>query len=253
MGKYNGAVITAAGQNLFASAIAGGEVVTFTTMVTSSYAYPTTQDFEALTEIRDVVQTENISYAGVYGGNVVQVSGRFDNSAIEEPYLINTIGMYAQLGSNPAVLVAVVTAVTPDQMPVNDPESPSAFIFNIQLTIQNASQIDVTVNSAGTVTVEQFRDYQNKINSYLIITVPIDGWTSGSDSPYEITIQNAAIFANSVPFPYVYYNDNTTRSQKKAIDKSAALFTKLYTNNGSITVKSCGLPSTPVQLALRGV
>lgn len=162
MGKYNGAVITTAGQNFFASAIAGGQAVTFTTMVSSSYAYPATAELQSLTSLQDVVQTVDISYAGVYNNNVVQVSARFDNANVLSAYLINTLGLYAQVGSDSPVLVAVITAVTPDQMPAEDPESPSAFIYNVQMTIDNASQIQVTVNPAGTVNVDQLRQYIEK-------------------------------------------------------------------------------------------
>lgn len=162
MGKYNGAVITTAGQNFFASAIAGGQAVTFTTMVSSSYAYPATAELQSLTSLQDVVQTVDISYAGVYNNNVVQVSARFGNTDVLSAYLINTLGLYAQVGSDSPVLVAVITAVTPDQMPAEDPESPSAFIYNVQMTIDNASQIQVTVNPAGTVNVDQLRQYIEK-------------------------------------------------------------------------------------------
>lgn len=162
MGKYNGAVITTAGQNFFAAAIAGGRAVTFTTMVSSSYAYPATAELQSLTSLQDVVQTVDISYAGVYNNNVVQVSARFDNTNVLSDYLINTLGLYAQVGSDSPVLVAVVTAVTPDQMPAEDPESPSAFIYNVQMIIDNASQIQVTVNPAGTVNVDQLSQYIEK-------------------------------------------------------------------------------------------
>ena len=162
MGKYNGAVITTAGQNFFASAIAGGQAVTFTTMVSSSYAYPATAELRSLTSLQDVVQTVDISYAGVYNNNVVQVSARFDNTNVLSDYLINTLGLYAQVGSDSPVLVAVITAVTPDQMPAKDPESPSAFIYNVQMIIDNASQIQVTVNPAGTVNVDQLSQYIEK-------------------------------------------------------------------------------------------
>lgn len=158
MGKYNSAIITTEGINMFASAIGGGDTVTFMTMQASSHAYPSTTDFMSLTSLQDVKATVNVNYAGVYNTNVVQVSARFDNDGVSTAYLINTLGLFAKLGSGEPKLVAVVTAQTPDQMPVYDANNPSAFIYNLQCTVQNAGSMAVSVNPAGTVTVEQFNE-----------------------------------------------------------------------------------------------
>ena len=158
MGKYNSAIITTEGINMFASAIGGGETVTFMTMQASSHAYPSTTDFMSLTSLQDVEATVNVNYAGVYNTNVVQVSARFDNDGVSTAYLINTLGLFAKLGNGEPKLAAVVTAVTPDQMPVYDANNPSAFIYNLQCTVQNAGSMAISVNPAGTVTVEQFNE-----------------------------------------------------------------------------------------------
>lgn len=165
MGKYNGAVITTAGQNLIAQAIAESKTVTFTTAQASSHVYPSSTDFEALTALTDVESTVNINYAGVYSDTVVQVSARFDNDGVDTAYLINTLGFFAQLGTGTPILFAVSTAVTPDQMPVFDADNPSAFIYNMQITVQNANSINVSVNPAGTVTVEQLNATVSTINA----------------------------------------------------------------------------------------
>ena len=174
MGKYNGAVITTAGQNLIAQAIAESKTVTFTTAQASSHVYPSTTDFEALTALTDVEKTVDINYAGVYSDTVVQVSARFDNDGVETAYLINTLGFFAQLGTDTPILFAVSIAVTPDQMPVFDADSPSAFIYNVQMTVQNADSINVSVNPAGTVTVEQINVIVNEIDSKIEARAPIN-------------------------------------------------------------------------------
>jgi hypothetical protein len=165
MGKYNGAVITAAGQNLIAQAIAESKTVTFTTAQASSHVYPSSTDFEALTALTDVEKTVDINYAGVYSDTVVQVSARFDNDGVETAYLINTLGFFAQLGTDTPILFAVSTAVTPDQMPVFDADNPSAFIYNMQMTVQNADSVNLSVNPAGTVTVEQLNTVTSAIET----------------------------------------------------------------------------------------
>ena len=165
MGKYNGAVITTAGQNLIVQAIAESKTVTFTTAQASSHVYPSSTNFEALTALTDVESTVNINYAGVYSDTVVQVSARFDNTGVDTAYLINTLGFFAQLGTDTPILFAVSTAVTPDQMPVFDADNPSAFIYNMQITVQNANSVTITVNPAGTITVEQLNTVTSAIET----------------------------------------------------------------------------------------
>lgn len=193
MGKYNGAVVTTAGQNLIAQAIAGGNTVTWTTAEASSYAYPSTTDFQSLTSLQNVEQAADITGAYVYSENVIQVTTRFDNDGVEEAYLINTIGVYAQVGTDAPVLAAVVTAVTPDQMPVEDPQSPSAFVYNIQLTINNAAQIQINVNPAGTVNVDQLNQYIEKAGGEAGATV-----VSFTDSDLDSGITSFPIFLSKI-------------------------------------------------------
>lgn len=152
MGKYNGAVVTTAGQNVIAQAITGTEL-TWTVMRTSSVAIPQGTDLTTLTSLSGIEQTSKITDASVYGNNVIQLSSRFSNTGIATVYYIQTVGIYGQLAGGAETLIAVMTAVTPDEMPVYDPDSPSAYIFNTQITVQNADAVTMTVNDTGTATV----------------------------------------------------------------------------------------------------
>lgn len=168
MGVYNSTVITAAGRNLFASALAGDGVVAFTSVKTSSHVYPAGTDLTALTSLQDIVQSVEPSSADVYNNNVVQVSARLSNTGVNSAYLMQTIGLYAKLASGSETLVGVLTASTPDEMPVYDVESPSAFIFNIQMMISNAESITFNVNDTGTATVADIIRLQNQINNRIV-------------------------------------------------------------------------------------
>ena len=156
MGLYNGAVITLAGQNLLAQAISGTEL-TWTAMRASSVAIPEGTDLTTLTALTGIEQTTDITDASVYGSNVVQVSARFSNTGISEAYLMETIGIYGQVTGGSETLIAVMTAETPDEMPVYDQDSPSAFIFNVQMSVQNANNLTMVVNDTGTATVADLR------------------------------------------------------------------------------------------------
>lgn len=160
MGLYNGAVITAAGQNLLAQAISGTELI-WTAMRASSVAIPEGTDLTTLTALTGIEQTAGITDASVYGSNVVQVSARFSNTGIDTAYLMRTIGIYGQVTAGSETLIAVMTAETPDEMPAYDQDSPSAFIFNVQMSVQNANTITMVVNDTGTATVA---DLQRKVD-----------------------------------------------------------------------------------------
>ena len=151
MGKYNGAVITTAGEGVIAQALQGTKL-TWTKMRTSSVAV-STSSIKGLTALTGIEQTANITNASVYSNSIVQISARFSNTGIATAYMIRTVGIYGQLAGGSETLIAVMTAVTPDEMPVQDADAPSAFIFTNHLTVQDAASITMGVNDTGTATV----------------------------------------------------------------------------------------------------
>ena len=170
MGQYRASIITDSGQQLIADAISGGGTVTFTAIKTSSHVYPEGTNVAGLTDLQDIVQTISPSSVQVFSKTMIQVSGRFDNSQVTQAYFIQILGLYAKLGTEDELLFAVIQADTPDQMPAQSAVSPSAFVFNIQTTVQQASSISVTVNPAGTVTVEDLQNMgDQKVN---IVVIP---------------------------------------------------------------------------------
>ena len=161
MGVYRAAIVTENGQNLIAQALANEKPLIFTSAKTSSYSYPVGTDVPALTGLQDVVQSVLPFDSKVLGGKVAQVSVRFDNDGVDQTYRIETIGLYAKIEGGAETLFSVTQATTPDEMPVQSDISPSAYIYNIQHTVQNASQITLTVNPAGTATVQDIMDIES--------------------------------------------------------------------------------------------
>ena len=160
MGVYRAAIVTENGQNLIAQALANEQPLIFTSAKTSSYSYPVGTNVPALTGLQDVVQSVIPFDSKVLGNNVAQVSVRFDNDGVDQTYRIETIGLYAKIEGGAETLFSVTQATTPDEMPVQSDVSPSAYIYNIQHTVQNASQITLTVNPAGTATVQDIMDIE---------------------------------------------------------------------------------------------
>lgn len=173
MGTYKSAVITAAGQNLVAESLTGGKAITFSNAKTSSYAYPDGTNLTELTDLQDIVQEVQPSMAQVINDNVVQVTARFSNENVESAYLIQTLGLYAKINDGDEVLFSVIQAITPDQMPAKNPVSPTAYIFNMQTAVQQASQVTVTVDPAGSATIQDIINLQQSKSYIQVITTNI--------------------------------------------------------------------------------
>ena len=72
--------MTDAGQSLITQAIAGTGQIEFTSVKTSSYSYPSGTNIAGLTDLQDIVQSVEPSYAQVFNSTMLQISARFDNS-----------------------------------------------------------------------------------------------------------------------------------------------------------------------------
>lgn len=162
MGQYNTAIVTQQGQQILAEAVGAQQVITFTSVKTSSHSYSSETDLTTLTGLQDIMQSVSPSSAAVTNGNIVEVTARFDNTGVQNEYQIQTIGLYGKTQNGEETLIAVVKAVTPDTMP-DSAYSPIAYIYNIQLTIQSGESVAVTVNPAGTATVQDVLELQQTI------------------------------------------------------------------------------------------
>lgn len=162
MGQYNTAIVTQQGQQILAEAVGAQQVITFTSVKTSSHSYSSETDLTTLTGLQDIMQSVSPSSAAVTNGNIVEVTARFDNAGVQNEYQIQTIGLYGKTQNGEETLIAVVKAVTPDTMP-DSAYSPIAYIYNIQLTIQSGESVAVTVNPAGTATVQDVLELRQTI------------------------------------------------------------------------------------------
>lgn len=162
MGKYNRAVITDQGEALRARAIAGEATMQFAHAKTSSYIYPDGTDLTKLTELQEVKQTVIPSNVQISNETLISVRTLFGNEKISEEYLIQNVGIYASDGEK-EILFAVCQAIIPDQMLVYDGVAPSSFIYNVQLTVSQATDISLVISGAGTATTEDILDLEKSV------------------------------------------------------------------------------------------
>ncbi len=208
MGVYKSAIITAAGINLVAESLTGDKTISFPTAKASSYAYPAETNFSELTDLQDVMQSVEPSSAQVINGNIVQATVRFSNEKVENDYLIQTIGLYAKINDGDEILFSVLQAITPDQMPKQNPVSPTAYIYNIQTVVNQASQITVTVNPAGTATVQDIINLENSKVSIVVTETEIPVENRKKNTFYLTVKKKGAIIPGSGSIkasPYVGY------------------------------------------------
>lgn len=258
MGKYNGAVITNAGEQLLASAIAGTEL-RWTVMRTSTTVV-STASIKAMTSLTGVQQTANITRASVYSDNVVQVSARFPNTDIAAAYQINTVGIYGRLWTDTQdTLIAVMTAVTADTMPVYDADSPAAYIFTNHLTVQDAASVTMSVNDTGTATVA---DLEGKLDvNGDASEVYVSTFTTSSasypvpqtgDSFKQILGKICKFFADIKAAVVGLTISGRTITWTKA-DGTTGTLTTQDTTYSNATASAAGLMSTADKIKLNGI
>lgn len=180
MATFNPITITNAGEEILAQAVAGDGTLTFTAV--SSSSDKESGDLKNITELQNVRQTVAPVIA-ILEDNIIQLSAVFSNSGLEQGYVVNTLGIYAKIGSEAPVLFAIATATDPDTVPGQNPISPSNFYYQFNIAITDDSNITVSVPEEGSLPASVF--YQ-KFGSANISQIG-DGTVTGA------IIQNANV------------------------------------------------------------
>ena len=232
MGKYNGAVVTTAGEGVIAQALQGTKL-TWTKMRTSSVAVAAAS-IKALTALTGIEQETDITDASVYSGNVVQVSARFSNEGVATAYLIQTVGIYGQLAGGSETLIAVMTAVTPDEMPVYDADAPSAFIFTNHLTVQDAASVTMEVSDAGTATVADLQRKLDKAGGDLSDTVAASATASSAAYPIPAAGDSFKVILGKI---IKFFTDIKSAVTGLTISGKTITYTKADGTTGTLTTQ----------------
>lgn len=170
MGQYNKAVLTTAGENLIARALAGEIKLNFTKAKTSDFAYPYNADLKRLTDMQGVRQTVCDPETAILNETIIKTRVLFNNEDIASTYYIHNIGLYAMDGTQ-EILFSIVTAEMPDEMPQYNGVASTSYIYNIQNVVQDAPQLNITVNPSGTATIQDVLERVDAIGGDISETV----------------------------------------------------------------------------------
>ena len=153
MATFNPITITNAGVEILAQAVSGDGTLTFTAV--SSSSDEESGDLKNITELQNVRQTVAPVIA-ILEDNTIQLSAVFSNSGLSQGYVVNTLGIYAKIGSEAPILFAVATATDPDTVPAQNPISPSNFYYQFNIAITDDSNITVSVPEEGSLPASVF-------------------------------------------------------------------------------------------------
>lgn len=162
MGVYKKAIITEAGEALTARVVSGEAAIQFSHTKTSAHTYPDGTNLKKLTDLQEVKQTVIPSNIQIANDTLIIIRSMFDNSEITQGYLIQNVGIYASDGET-EILFAICQAAAPDQMPAFNGVAPSSFIYNVQISIAQAEQLSISVNTAGAATAQDVLDLERKM------------------------------------------------------------------------------------------
>jgi len=107
MAVFKDTTITDNGRTLIADALANNKQITFTRMITSSKSYEDSTDVSKLISVDEIKQSVNMTRIN-QEGTKVRLNAIFTNSAVNTSYKIQTIGLYAKIGTGNGINLATV-------------------------------------------------------------------------------------------------------------------------------------------------
>ena len=152
MAVFKDTTITDNGRTLIADALANNRQITFTRMITSSKSYEDSTDISKLISIDEIKQSVNMSKIN-QEGTKVRLNAVFTNSTVNTSYKIQTIGLYAKIGSGNEILYSVTRAKEPDTMPATNGINLATVEIDLITEINNSSGATMLINPSSLVTV----------------------------------------------------------------------------------------------------
>lgn len=151
MAVFKDTTITDNGRTLIADALANNKQITFTRMITSSKSYEDSTDVSKLISADEIKQSVNMTRIN-QEGTKVRLNAIFTNSAVNTSYKIQTIGLYAKIGTGNEILYSVTRAKEPDTMPATNGINLATVEIDLITEINNSNGATMLMNPSSLVT-----------------------------------------------------------------------------------------------------
>ena len=151
MAVFKDTTITDNGRTLIADALANNKQITFTRMITSSKSYEDSTDVSKLISIDEIKQSVNMTRINQEGAKV-RLNAIFTNSSVNTSYKIQTIGLYAKIGTGNEILYSVTRAKEPDTMPATNGINLATVEIDLITEINNSNGATMLMNPSSLVT-----------------------------------------------------------------------------------------------------
>ena len=151
MAVFKDTTITDNGRTLIADALANNKQITFTHMITSSKSYEDSTDVSKLISVDEIKQSVNMTRIN-QEGTKVRLNAIFTNSAVNTSYKIQTIGLYAKIGTGNEILYSVTRAKEPDTMPATNGINLATVEIDLITEINNSNGATILMNPSSLVT-----------------------------------------------------------------------------------------------------
>jgi len=162
MAQFKSIIITKKGQALMSKMLAGASNIKFTKLRTSDTTYADNQ-LEGLTSLSGIKQTVDISKVSRIGDATVKLEAGITNKTLTAGYYARIIGIYANDPSEGEILYAVMNAEVAPWLPPYSGLAESSAMFNLSLTVGNASSVSVAVSGSAVATQTDIKEIENEI------------------------------------------------------------------------------------------
>ena len=166
MAQYRKLIITSKGQTLMSKLIAGTAIAKFTKVSTTADEF-SDNDIPALEALTNIKQTVSISHVRRINDVAVEIEAALENSALNEGYYINSIGLYAEDPDDGEILYAVAGATIGTYMPPYNGLTVSGVYLKLDATVSNAENVSLEVDPAAVATIHDIMELEINMDQVL--------------------------------------------------------------------------------------
>ena len=195
MGSFYSAVMTNAGAELLAQALAGTATLEFTSMKTGNGTYDaserTTAALQERTALKSLKQSFEFTGSATLSDTGIALTATITNADVVEGYYINEVGIYcrnAQVTGSAPILYSIAVAEVADYLPPYNGSAPTTITQSYYVTVSNSANVQIIV-AEGAYTLNYDEDnsmLQLLLDGEVVSEVEIQG--GGSPTKSTLTL-----------------------------------------------------------------